>query len=116
MDAKDLRSRLSILLGSDCLLTEDAELDPFLADHRKLYRGRTPAVALPRTVDQVSRLLAFCNDNRVGVVPHGGNTSYRAGATPDESGDQIELSLRRLNRIRNVDTLNWSTTVEAGCI
>jgi D-lactate dehydrogenase (cytochrome) len=116
MDAKDLRSRLSVLLGSDCLLTEDAELEPFLTDHRKLYRGRTPAGALPRTVDQVSRLLAFCNENRVGVVPHGGNTSYCGGATPDESGDQLVLSLRRLNRIRNVDARNWSMVVEAGCI
>ena len=116
MDAKDLRSRLSVLLGADCLLTEDAELEPFLTDHRKLYRGRTPAVALPRTVEQVSRLLSFCNDNGVGVVPHGGNTSYCGGATPDESGDQIVVSLRRLNRIRNVDSLNWSMVVEAGCI
>jgi FAD/FMN-containing dehydrogenase len=116
MDAKDLRQRLSVLLGSDCLLTEDADLEPFLTDHRKLYRGRTPAVALPRTVDQISRLLAFCNDNRVGVVPHGGNTGYCGGATPDESGEQIVLSLRRMNRIRNIDPLNWSIVVEAGCI
>jgi FAD/FMN-containing dehydrogenase len=116
MDAKDLRSRLTVLLGPDCLLTEESELAPFLADHRKLYRGRTPAVALPRTLDQISRLLAFCNDNRVGIVPHGGNTSYCGGATPDESGDHLLLSLRRLNRIRNMDPINWSMTVEAGCI
>ncbi len=45
MDAKDLRSRLTVLLGPDCLLTEEKELEPFLSDHRKLYRGRTPAVA-----------------------------------------------------------------------
>jgi len=116
MEANDIRSRLSAILGSDCLLTEDAELEPFLTDHRKLYRGRTPAVVLPRTIDQISRVLAFCNDNGIGVVPHGGNTSYCGGATPDESGEQIVLSLRRLNRIRNIDPLNWSMVVEAGCI
>ena len=116
MDAKDLRSRLSVLLGADCVLTEDAAIEPFLTDHRKLYRGRTPAVAVPRTVEQISRLLSFCNDNRVGVVPHGGNTSYCGGATPDESGEQLVLSLRRLNRVRNVDVRNWSMVAEAGCI
>jgi FAD/FMN-containing dehydrogenase len=116
MDAKALRSRLSVLLGPDCVLTEDAELEPFVSDHRKLYRGRTPAVALPRTLDQISRLLAFCNENRIGVVPFGGNTGYCGGATPDESGMQIVLSTRRLNRIRNIDPLNWSIVVEAGCI
>jgi FAD/FMN-containing dehydrogenase len=116
MDAKDLRSRLLVLLGADCVLTDDAAIEPFLTDHRKLYRGRAPAVAVPRTVEQISRLLSFCNDNRVGVVPHGGNTSYCGGATPDESGEQLVLSLRRLNRIRNVDARNWSMSVEAGCI
>ncbi len=112
----DLRSRLNVILGADCVLTEDGEIEPFLTDHRKLYRGRAPAVALPRTVEQISRLLAFCNENRVGVVPHGGNTSYCGGATPDDSGNQIVLSMRRFNRIRNIDPLNWSMVVEAGCI
>jgi len=67
-------------------------------------------------VDQVSRLLAYCNDNRIGVVPHAGNTSYCGGATPDESGQQIVLSLKRLNKVRGIDPLNYSLVAEAGCI
>jgi FAD/FMN-containing dehydrogenase len=67
-------------------------------------------------VDQISRLLAYCNDNRIGVVPHGGNTSYCGGATPDESGQQVVLSLKRLSRIRSVEPLNYALTAEAGCI
>jgi FAD/FMN-containing dehydrogenase len=50
------------------------------------------------------------------VVPHGGNTGYCGGATPDESGRQLVLSLRRLNRIRSVDASNYSLTAEAGCV
>src|SRR5262249_40999767 len=63
-----------------------------------------------------SHVLRLCNEHRIGVVPHGGNTSYCGGATPDDSGHQIVLSLRRLNRIRGVDALNYSLVAEAGCI
>ena len=104
------------ILGPDGVLTDAADIAPYLTDHRHLYRGQAAVVALPRTVEQVSRLLAYCNDNRIGVVPHAGNTSYCGGATPDESGRQIVLSLKRLNKIRNVDPLNYSLIVEAGCI
>jgi FAD/FMN-containing dehydrogenase len=104
------------LLGTDNVLTDPGDIEPYLTDHRHLYHGRALAVAVPRTVEQVSRLLAYCNENRVGVVPHAGNTSYCGGATPDESGQQIVLSLKRLNKIRSVDPLNYSLIAEAGCI
>jgi len=52
----------------------------------------------------------------VGVVPHGGNTSYCGGATADESGRQLVLSLRRLNRIRSLEAANYSLVAEAGCV
>jgi FAD/FMN-containing dehydrogenase len=71
---------------------------------------------LPRSTDDVSRVLAYCDARRIGVVPHGGNTSYCGGATPDASGEQIVLSLRRLDRIREVDALNFSIVAEAGCV
>ena len=104
------------LLGTDNVLTDPGDIEPYLTDHRRLYHGFALAVAVPRTVEQVSRLLAYCNENRVGVVPHAGNTSYCGGATPDESGQQIVLSLKRLNKIRSVDPLNYSLIAEAGCI
>ena len=104
------------ILGSDGVLTDAADIEPYLTDHRRLYRGRASSVALPRSVEQVSRLLAWCNENRIGVVPHAGNTSYCGGATPDESGRQIVLSLKRLNQVRGIDPLNYSLIAEAGCI
>ena len=109
-------NRIAEILGSDGVLTDAADIEPFLTDHRHLYHGRALTVAVPKSVDQISRLLSYCNDNRIGVVPHAGTTSYCGGATPDESGQQIVLSLKRLNRVRNVDPLNYSLIAEAGCI
>ena len=115
-DGEALRSELRALIGADSVLTADVDTAPFLVDQRRLYRGSALAVALPRDVGQVARIVGWCNQRRVGLVPQGGNTGYCGGATPDESGRQLLLSLRRLNRIRSVDAENFSITAEAGCV
>jgi FAD/FMN-containing dehydrogenase len=116
MPLRDLLEQLAARLGSDAVLSAPQELSRYLTDQRALYQGRAAAVVLPRTVAQVAMLLAFCHEHRVGVVPQGGNTSYCGGATPDESGRQIVLSLERLNHVRAVDGLGSTLTAEAGCI
>jgi len=103
-------------LGAEAVFTAAVDVAPYLVDHRALYHGRASAVVAPRTVEQVSTLLGLCHEHRVGVVPHGGNTGYCGGATPDESGRQIVLALRRLDRIRSVDAAGYSLTAEAGCV
>jgi FAD/FMN-containing dehydrogenase len=109
-------AELRSLLGADGVLTASADTEPFLVDQRHLYRGSALAVVLPRDVAEVARVVGWCNQHRIGLVPQGGNTSYCGGATPDESGRQLLLSLRRLNRIRAVDADNFSLTAEAGCV
>jgi FAD/FMN-containing dehydrogenase len=115
-EAPQLRGRLREILGSDGLLTAPNDCAPYLTDHRHLYQGRALAVALPRSVAEVAAVLALCDAARTAVVPHGGNTGYCGAATPDESGTQLVLSLRRLNRIRSLDPANYSLVAEAGCI
>ena len=56
----------------------------------------------PHDPGEVCRILEICSRREVAVVPHGGNTSYCGAATPDESGTQIVLSMRRLNRVRRL--------------
>jgi FAD/FMN-containing dehydrogenase len=106
---------LKAAVGNGSWLEAPDTVAPFLTDFRRLYHGATPLVLLPRDVDQVAQILRICNRDEVAVVPHGGNTSYCGGATPDETGSQIVLSLRRLNRVRQVDAANYSMIVEAGC-
>jgi FAD/FMN-containing dehydrogenase len=114
--SETLREQLRNLIGTDRILTESQDTAALLIDHRHLYSGHALAIALPGSVEEVSRLLRFCHEQRIGVVPQGGNTGYCGGATPDESGRQLLLLLRRLNRIRSVDAANYSMTVEAGCV
>ncbi len=110
------RAELVGLLGPDGVLTQPQDLAPFETDHRGLFHGRALAAVLPRTVDEVAAIVRWCGQSGVGLVPQGGNTSYCGGATPDTSGGQLLLLLRRLNRIRAVDAANHSMTAEAGCI
>ena len=111
-----LTERLRTIVGSDGLISGALDSAPFLVDHLGRCRGSALAVVQPRSVQQVSDLLALCESERIGVVPHGGNTGYCGGAIPDESGRQLVLSLRRLNRIRSIDPDNYSLIAEAGCV
>ncbi|HWS75472.1 MAG TPA: FAD-binding oxidoreductase [Quisquiliibacterium sp.] len=98
------------------LLTEPSDVAPFLTDWRKRYTGRALGVAQPDSTAEVAAIVRWCAEHRVPLVPQGGNTGMVGGATPDESGRALVLSLARMNRIRDVDTVNNTATVEAGVI
>jgi FAD/FMN-containing dehydrogenase len=106
---------LKAAAGDGGWLDSSGDLSAYTIDFRRLYRGATPLVLLPRTVEQVSRIMSICHRDEVGVVPHGGNTGYCGGATPDESDSQIVLAMKRLNRVRHIDAANDSMILEAGC-
>ncbi len=116
MNDSSFLSGLTEAAGADALITDPARTAPMLRDHRALYRGHALAVVAPPDVAAVSRVLAFCDRNRIGVVPQGGNTGYCGGATPDASSSQVLLSLARLNRVRAIDESNYTLTAEAGCV
>jgi FAD/FMN-containing dehydrogenase len=106
---------LEAAVGSGSWFDSPEDLAPYLVDFRGLYHGATPLVLMPRDSREVCRILEICNRRDAAVVPHGGNTSYCGAATPDESGTQIVLSMRRLNRIRRLDAADFSMVVESGC-
>ena len=111
-----LRERLTEIVGAAGVLTEPADMAPFLVDERARYRGATPAVVRPSTTEEVARVVALCAAEKIPIVPQGGNTGLCGGATPHASGRELVVSLARLNRVREVDPLNYTITVEAGVI
>jgi FAD/FMN-containing dehydrogenase len=96
------------------LLTEAVDMAAFLTDWRGKWTGAALAVAQPETAEDVAAILGWCQQNRVAVVPQGGNTGLSGGATPDTSGHCIVLSMTRLRRIRRIDPVNNTMEVEAG--
>ncbi len=108
-------SALKAVLGPGGWLESAEDVAPYLSDFRKLYQGATPLVARPKSVAEVAAVVGICASHRIGLVPHGGNTSYCGGATPDETGSELVLSLGRLSRVRGVDAAGYALTVDAGC-
>ncbi|MES2739781.1 MAG: FAD-binding oxidoreductase [Pseudomonadota bacterium] len=104
------------LLGDGGLLVGEADMAPYLRDWRGRFTGRALAVLRPATVEQVMAVVAACARWQVPLVPQGGNTGLVLGGVPDASGAAVVLSLTRLARIRAVDAVNRTITVDAGCI
>ncbi|HEX5685982.1 MAG TPA: FAD-binding oxidoreductase [Ideonella sp.] len=106
---------LRALVGAAQVLQGEG-LDAYEIDWRKRYRGRALAVVRPADAAEVAAVVRACVAAGVAIVPQGGNTGLVGGGVPDGSGQQVLLSLARLNRIREIDTDNLTLTAEAGCV
>jgi len=109
-----LRARLDAAVGSAQVLTAAADVAPYVNDWRGRFHGRTLAVVRPGGTGEVAAVVRACADLNVPIVPQGGNTGQCGGATPDDEGNAIVLSLARMNRVRAIDPDNATLTVEAG--
>lgn len=104
------------LLGPRGLSCDKEVLAPWLTDWRGRFTGRALALASPENTEQVSKLVQLCARHGVPIVPQGGNSGMSGGATPDESGTAILLSLRRLDTIGTIDCDAGQITCGAGVI
>lgn len=107
---------LKAIVGPKGWATDKNELAPHLSERRGRVFGQTLVMLSPQTTEEVAAIVRSCAAADVSIVPQGGNTGLCGGAIPDETGEQVLLSLSRLNRIRNIDADDFSMTVEAGCI
>jgi len=104
------------IVGAAHVLTDPVDTAPYLTDWRGRFTGRARAVVSPASTVEVAALVRLCAQHRVPVVPQGGRTGLVLGSVPDDSGTALLLSLRRLNRVRALDAVNRTITVDAGCI
>lgn len=112
----EILDQLKSAVGPSGYIDNAAEMGGYLRDERKFYTGRSPLVLRPASAKEVAAIVGVCADAGVGIVPQGGNTGLCGGSVPDESGAQILLSLSRMNKIREVDAVNYTITVDAGCV
>ncbi|GAB4574115.1 MAG: FAD-binding oxidoreductase [Rhodothalassiaceae bacterium] len=95
--------------------SEDAaRIAPHLSEWRNRWHGRAPMLLMPADCDELSRMLKLASRHHVPIVPQGGNTGLVGGGVPDDSGREIPLSLKRMTRVRAVDSAGATLTAEAG--
>jgi FAD/FMN-containing dehydrogenase len=111
-----LLDRLSALLGPKGFTAEAGTMEPWLVDWRGRYRGAAAALVSPGSTEEVAEIVRLCAGEGVAIVPQGGNSSMVGGATPDQSGHALLLSLRRMNRIRSLDAASNLAVCEAGVV
>ncbi|MEH6475127.1 MAG: FAD-binding oxidoreductase [Sneathiella sp.] len=112
----DLLKRLEKIVGSKGLIHEAADMTGYLTEWRDKYEGKALAVISPKSTQEVSEVVAICAETNTAIVPQGGNTSLVGGSIPFDTGDEIILSLKRMNSVREVDIEGGTLTVDAGCI
>ena len=103
-------------LGPKGVITDAAEIEPWVSDWRGRVHGAASAMLAPSSTDEVAEIVRLAAEHGVPLVPQGGNTGMAAGATPPADGSAILLSMRRMNRIRSVSAENQLAIAEAGVV
>jgi FAD/FMN-containing dehydrogenase len=109
-------ARCRAIVGDAHVLHRPLDMAPYLTDWRDRFTGSALAVLRPADATEVAQLVAACGEARVPLVPQGGKTGLVLGSVPDASGAAVVLSLTRLNRVRALDAVNRTITMDAGCI
>ncbi len=109
----DLAAKIAQRIGPKHVVTDAADLAPYLNEWRGRYSGATPLAAFPATTDEVSDIVRLCVEAGAKITTQGGNTGLVGGQIP---AGEVLVSLRRMNRIRAVDAANDSLVAEAGVV
>lgn len=112
--SSDVLARFAAIVGDKHAITDTQEMAPYLVEERGLYQGHSPMVLRPGSTAEVSAICQLASETKTALVPQGGNTGLVGGQTPHHG--EIVLSLRRLDKVRDVDVQSNTMTCEAGVI
>ncbi|HYX47451.1 MAG TPA: FAD-binding oxidoreductase, partial [Sphingomicrobium sp.] len=102
--------------GPKAVITDPKEIEPWVVDWRGRVHGSAPALLAPASTEEVAEIVRLAAENRVPLVPQGGNTGMAAGATPPADGSALLLSMRRMNKIRSMSAKDHLAVAEAGVV
>ena len=114
--AQDVLERLKAIVGPKGFTTDPEEIAPWTRSWRDNWQGAVPMIVRPATTEEVAAVVRLCAETGTPIVPQGGNTGLTGASQPHDDNSEIILSLARMNAVREVDLLNDTMTVEAGCI
>src|SRR5499433_2939603 len=110
----ELIAKFRAMVGDKYAVTDPADIAPYTTEERDLFHGHSPLVLRPGSTEQVSAICELASEHRIALVPQGGNTGLVGGQTPHNG--EVVISLKRLDKIREVDTASNTMTCEAGVV
>jgi FAD/FMN-containing dehydrogenase len=110
----ELIAKFRKIVGDKYAVTDAADITPYVTEERDLFHGRSPLVLRPGSTAEVAAICKLASEHKIALVPQGGNTGLVGGQTPHNG--EVVVSLRRLDKIRDVDTASNTMTCEAGVI
>src|ERR1700741_1826237 len=112
--APELIEKFRAIVGAKSAVTDAADIAPYVTEERDLFHGRSPLVLRPGSTAEVSEICKLASEHRIALVPQGGNTGLVGGQTPHNG--EVVVSLRRLDKIRDIDTASNTMTCESGVV
>ncbi len=110
----ELIEKFRAIVGARYAVTDAADIEPYVTEERNLFHGRSPLVLRPGSTAEVAAICKLASEHGIALVPQGGNTGLVGGQTPHNG--EVVVSLRRLDRIREVDPASNTMTCEAGVV
>jgi D-lactate dehydrogenase (cytochrome) len=110
----ELVAKFRAIVGEKYAVTDKADIAPYVTEERDLFHGRSPLVLRPGSTAEVAAICKLASEHRIALVPQGGNTGLVGGQTPHNG--EVVISMRRMDKIRDVDTASNTMTCEAGVV